>query len=561
MAYADVGTSAHNLHIVNSQSASEPASQNGPDVMQPRPVLIDARTLVSCRHRLHLDTAHPLLIVGAPEDSGILQRREAAAAHREIVRETLTTASGGWVQIESAGSTASRAASTLQALADGADRIWGAVLPPEPDTGRRGRSEMLIRDVDRGGYIPVIVVNHKVTDPRNGDGGEGGALTSDLLEWDPRENPQLKIRPQLRDQLRLAHLYRMLQRHGFASPALLGGAIGFSFDCILVHDLTNVLDEYDRRFADRIAIARGESDTVPSSIPECRSCPWWSRCKQRLTEMRDVSLVAPGSRAEVLRAVGVHTIDELAHWDGPAPEDWQHGDFADAVVTAKAWLKGVPLVRRIPKVTVRRADVEVDVDPESYQEHGAYLLGTLLKAGRRPADRGVVALGPVPTIDEGRSFGEFWTWLSEVRERTVAAGKTFAAYCYSRSAEDKWLYDSARRFAGLPGVPTVEDVRAFVDSDQWVDIYQAVSEQFICPNGKGLKKIAPVAGFSWRDSDAGGEQSMSWYRDAVGYDADPDLGQRTRLLEYNEDDVFATKTLREWMTDRADHDVPFAGDM
>ena len=129
-------------------------------------------------------------------------------------------------------------------------------------------------------------------------------------------------------------------------------------------------------------------------------------------------------------------------------------------------------------------------------------------------------------------------------------------------AEDKWLLDSARRFEGMPAIPTVAEVREFIDGPQWVDVYQAVSDQFICPNGKGLKKIAPVAGFHWRDSEAGGEASMSWYREAVGYDgAAPDLTQRTRLLEYNEDDVIATKVLREWMTDRADLDIPYAGDL
>jgi predicted RecB family nuclease len=206
---------------------------------------------------------------------------------------------------------------------------------------------------------------------------------------------------------------------------------------------------------------------------------------------------------------------------------------------------------------VRRADVEVDVDLESFQEYGAYLWGTLLNGVYRP----FVTWDPLPTEDEGRSFGEFWTWLMRMRAEAAAAGRTFAAYCYSRTAEDKWLYESARRFAGRPGVPTVEQVRAFVDGPQWVDMFQAVSDQFICPNGKGLKKIAPVAGFSWRDPEAGGEASMSWYRLAVGYDgAAPDQTQRTRLLEYNEDDVRATQVLREWMTTRADEEVPGLAD-
>jgi predicted RecB family nuclease len=175
--------------------------------------------------------------------------------------------------------------------------------------------------------------------------------------------------------------------------------------------------------------------------------------------------------------------------------------------------------------------------------------------------RPFVSWDPVPTLDEARSFAEFWMWLMAERAGAAAAGKTFAAYCYSRAAEDKWLLDSARRFAGVEGIPTVAEIREFIDSPQWVDIYQAVGENFVCPNGKGLKKIAPVAGFHWRDAEASGEASMSWYREAVGYDGDPDLTQRQRLLEYNEDDVIATKVLREWMSERALEEIPHESDL
>lgn len=532
-----------------------------------RPAYLDARSLIGCRHRLGLDAAYPELLAEVREDAGVQQRRAAAQAHRERVRDTLVAADpAAWVVIDPALPAGERAAATLRACEAGTARIWGGLLPQESDTGRRGGAEILLRD-ERGGYIPVIVVNHKVTDPRRPDPAEFHPLTSDLYHWRPELDRARKLRQQPRDQQRLAHVYRMLERRGLAPSTPVGGVIGFHFDRILIHDLSTVLADYDRRFADRIAVVRGQAPTVPSKVPECRQCGWWNQgtdggCQTWLNEHRDVSVVAPGSRAEVLRGHGVRTIDELAAWTGPEPEDWQHGPFEEAVVTARAWLVDAPLVRRFEQVRVHRADVEVDVDLESYQEDGAYLWGTLLD-GRY---RAFVTWDPLPTEDEGRSFAEFWTWLMEVRARALAAGKTFAAYCYSRSAEDKWLYESARRFAGRPGVPTEAQVTAFVDSPQWVDMFQAVTDQFICPSGKGLKKIAPVAGFSWRDPEAGGEASMSWYRRAVGYDAPPDLTQRTRLLEYNEDDVRATAVLREWMNPRvpgehcAEREVPALSD-
>lgn len=547
------------------------------------PAFLDARQLHGCRHHLALDSVAARLRVAAPENPAAQQRKDAATTHRAQVRDSLTAA-GGWIVIDQGQSAQQRVDATLLACARGARRIWGALLPQESDTGRRGGAEILLHDEDRGGYIPVIVVNHKVTDPRQhdpadepdgasaADPGRQLAVTSGFADWNPRPDPQRKTRGQPRDQLRLVHLYRMLQRHGLASPALVGGAIGATFDCILVHDLGPLLDDYDRRYADRIAVVRGELPTGPSRVSECRGCPWWmgewpvprhgesmppSGCEAVLLAQRDVSLIAVGARAEVLRAAGVTTIDELARWVGEAPDDWPSGDFADLVVAARAWLRGVPLVRRVAEVKVHRADVEVDIDLESFQEHGAYLWGTLLDGIYRP----FATWDPLPTEDEGRSFGEFWTWLMTVRADAMATGRTFAAYCYTRT-EDKWLLDSARRFAGRPGVPTVEAVRAFVGSQEWVDIFQAVTDQFICPNGKGLKKIAPVAGFAWRDPEAGGEASMAWYRAAVGYDGGrPDAGQRRRVLDYNEDDVRATAALREWMTERADAESPLAAEL
>ena len=515
------------------------------------PVFIDSGPLTRCRHRLYLDTAYSSLQRLEPENPGVRQRREAAQAHREAIRAVLAAGLEGWTQIE-ASDARPAAERTMAACRRGAQWIWNAVLPAERDTGRRGRSELLMRDPAGVGYIPIIVVNHKVTDPGR------GAVTTSFDHWAPTVDESRKVRSQLRDQLRLAHLHRMLEFEGLASPSALGGVIGFRAECILVHDLSTVFAEYDTRFEDRLAVARGEKFTVPSQVSECRSCSWWTDCRPQLDANRDVSLVASGMRAEVLRENGVYTVDELAEFTGPVPEDWPFGSFDDAVAAAMAWQSGVPLLRRTEKVTVRRADIEVDVDMESYQDHGAYLWGTLLTeaGGPPPVYRGFVTWDPLPTVDEGRSFAEFWRWLMGKRAEAAATGRTFAAYCYSRQAEDKWLLDSARRFADIPGVPSEAEIREFIDSEQWVDIYQAVSDQFICPNGKGLKKIAPVAGFEWRDDEAGGEASMGWYRDAVGYDAEPDHSQRQRLLIYNEDDVQATKVLREWMSDRAESEIP-----
>ena len=72
---------------------------------------------------------------------------------------------------------------------------------------------------------------------------------------------------------------------------------------------------------------------------------------------------------------------------------------------------------------------------------------------------------------------------------------------------------------------------------------------FFGVHGLGLKCIAhDGAGFSWRDGQAGGLNSQSWFDEAVHAD-EPERRRAAarRVLEYNEDDVRATRALRAWL--------------
>ena len=167
----------------------------------------------------------------------------------------------------------------------------------------------------------------------------------------------------------------------------------------------------------------------------------------------------------------MRTVGRLAALDPaaapPMPESAQL--FPDMVVLARAWLRGLPVVRRVPRVPVLRADVEVDVDMESFGESGAYLWGRCCAtpaaggpATSRAGYRAFATWDPLPTSDEARSFAEFWAWFSGVRAQAAATGRTFAAYCYNAQAENRWLLGSAQRFAGRPGVPDLAEVERFV---------------------------------------------------------------------------------------------------
>jgi predicted RecB family nuclease len=543
-------------------------------------VLLDAGVVTRCRRRVHLE--HDPTMVDAPKappDPAGQQRSADAAEHRRKIGAQLSRLFGSdWVEIPSGPglSNADRERATLGAMRAGARFIWNAALPRDPAGGRRGRVDLLVKAT--AGYLPVMVVRHKVTDPGS------GARTSPLSDPQPtgsRADPLRKARAQPRDQLRLVHARALLQACGQAAAGrATGGSIGMDADVVLWHDLEaptwpggrTAVAEYESRFADRLAIADAASSQAeplaqPSRIMDCRSCPWWPICEKALGEARDVSLVVRGEDATALRQIGVRTVDELAVLDADEPPTGVPPSLllADAVILAKAWLANLPVVRRVLTPDVPRGDVEVDVDMESFGESGAYMWGALLSGDGidEPAGyRAFVTWEPLPTNDEARSFAEFWRWLSNVADRARLAGNTFRAYCYNELAENRWLLASADRFAGRPGIPTRAQVQEFIDSDAWVDMFRIVSDTFLCAKGKGLKTIAPVAGFHWRDAEASGENSMRWYRDAVGMDGDQvALDQRRRLLVYNEDDVRATKRLREWMDSAEITEVPYVGDL
>ena len=59
--------------------------------------------------------------------------------------------------------------------------------------------------------------------------------------------------------------------------------------------------------------------------------------------------------------------------------------------------------------------------------------------------------------------------------------------------------------------------------------------------------MAVWAGHKWRNPDPGGDQSQVWYEQAVNGLIAADRKRKQEVLEYNEDDVLATKFLREWL--------------
>ncbi len=353
----------------------------------------------------------------------------------------------------------------------------------------------------------------------------------------------------------------------------------------------------------------------PIAVPECDGCGWQDWCREQMEASGDVSLLPRMTveRRFKYLARGVTTLQELASLDSrtarliAAGVDLRHladlarvagpstlvtdllsgrpmqaeqlvaegiatasdvalidprtasfgdtglGDLPQQIDNARARIGPSPAYRRrgVDQVVVPRADIEVDVDMENVNG-GCYLWGTLLNvrgaAGSEPS-RFVPFLSwdPDTGVGELEAFLGFWEWFSDLRTESARRGIAFRAYCYSQAAENGQL----RRLAARCGLE--EQVEDFIRSEQWVDLLPLVRDQLVTglPT-MGLKTVAPLAGFSWRGDDVGGDSAMVRYVEATA-DDDPVLRSEARrwILDYNEDDVRATAALREWLDQRA----------
>lgn len=262
-----------------------------------------------------------------------------------------------------------------------------------------------------------------------------------------------------------------------------------------------------------------------------------------------------GSRMGVRRHIaksGMVTVGDLLGRDAVTRELLPHvHDLGRLVRRARAHLAGGVVLQVDPDhLTACRGDIEIDVDMESY-DHATYLWGTYLSSQHSIPDleegyRSFVTFDPLTLETEAGIFLEFWKWLSGIRSRAASLNYSIRVYCFWKPAEEGQMLRAASR--GGDAMPSVRTLRRFFSSHEWVDLHQLARDQLITEGPLGLKALATRAGFSWRDEDPSGEASIAWYEEATRGGS---TAARERLLAYNEDDVLATRALREWLDSSA----------
>ncbi len=488
----------------------------------------------------------------------------------------------------------------LQALSTGAEVVIGARLPPDRDGHRVGRPDVLVRGTDapdgRPGYHPVVVKWHKILDRSHRPPEEEPASVwcSTLAGPAPDQAAELaehglRLGRREADFTQLAHYHRMLQAAGYAAAghplaAVIGSDRLFPSPVLAWVDLSvpvirtfsrsqpegwrlrSPLERYDHEHGFRVDIATvasqqtGDPEHDPGLLVrpvvngECVRCPWWEHCRTRL-DPDDVSLrIDKGAldRREIttLRNRGIVTIQDLVGTDldqllpSYLPEVSHRGGAEPrlrvAVRRARMLLDDVDFHRETTgPAELPTADVEIDFDIESSADGRIYLWGFLVDAG---TGSGVYhefsRFDDLDARAETTLALEAFGWLRDL----IQTAKSVTIYHYSG-------YEVAR-ISELAQRETHEllDWAAAYAAAEFLDLLETVKTHYFGVNGLGLKLIARHAGFRWRDDDPGGLNSQHWFAEAVhSEDADVRAQARTRVLEYNEDDVLATHHLRAWL--------------
>jgi len=486
-------------------------------------------------------------------------------------------------------------AAALRSMDEGYDLIVGPLLPRDYAAHRSGRPSALLRRPD--GYAPVLVKFHRVLELT----GDAEPLLFSTLDEPLRvlELPGRRFRwgGRLKAALQVAHHWRLLEATGRAASEARAGLVGTERLAVpgaasrrqhlvitwldLAAPLASpnpatvpepgaaapvsALQRYDAEhaFRVRLALEAMEHGAVRSLTPvvnrECRFCVWQEHCAGQLPEDELSKRIAkaPLDWHEVLtlRALGVHTVGDLAEADVDelsarylprvSHRDGGEDRLRLAHRRARLLVSGVELERTARgAIPLPPHELEIDLDIETSADDFAYLWGFHVddRASGERYYRAFEAFTDLDAAGERELAGRAFAWLAGLTE-----GRDAAVYHYS-DYETLRVQRLAAGLAERGEGDLAAWMRGFAEAS-FVDLFGLVKGHFFGANGLGLKVVASAgAGFHWRDEEPGGLASQGWFADAVHAPTEAEReAARTRVLQYNEDDVLATWHLRAWL--------------
>ncbi|MDO5735976.1 MAG: TM0106 family RecB-like putative nuclease [Propionibacteriaceae bacterium] len=560
--------------------------------------VLDAYAARSCPVKTHNAFDPTLTKPAAPLDESLRGSFEGGRDFRDLMLGTILRRNEGVADLRSlalqGASWTERETACVAAMERGAPIIIDGLLPLDLEGHRTGRPDLLVRGADapdgRPGYLPVRIKPYRVLEIQTGNTDLGYSTLDELTTREVLHDLRYRVRRE-GALLELAHHWRLLEMCGHASSDRTGGVIGtdvlpqegnqsaiawvpldlrfirtFSRTSNAGHRLRSALERYDHEHGFRVHVAqqaarRGVDPTLnpvvrPIRIRECEWCAWWESCRGQMDD-DDLSLRISKAPLDVrelqtLVSLGITTVQELASADIDAllpaylpltsHRDRSVSRLRQAAQRARMLAEGVALERVSSEpIGVPRADVEVDLDIETAEGDITYLWGALVwnRVTGEKYYHHVSSFERMSREEEVELAASFARWLLDL----IATHPGLRIYHYSD-------YETVHlsRLAVRSGQPDLLALTGLV-KEHFVDLFRYVRDSMVAVDGLGLKVVATKgAGFAWRDDEPNGLASQAWYETAVNSPR-PEVraATRTRVLEYNEDDVRATLAVREWL--------------
>ena len=407
---------------------------------------------------------------------------------------------------------------TLEAMKRGDEMIYQGCLVFER---YRGRPDLLIKSDDAASKLGPYYY-----EPIDIKAGKG---------WEERDGRPVKFKEHYAYQI---IFYRELLQasQGYVPP--LGRIINVEQE---MEEFDPALFEkpYREAKAKVEALVDGNESSEPVLGSHCLQCEWFDHCKNWVEEKDDPTKVFfIGSVKFGLKAVGLRTVSDLAKMEvrkylKPPFKVPRMSEKAleRAKERAQVILEGKPRIRR--GYSFPHVENEIYFDIEDDPTRGVtYLYGLLeMKRGSRPHYHYFLALRPE---DEEQTIRQFWEFLRNTDNPCY--------YVYSHK-ERTTLKKLMQKYGLDPDV-----FQKYVEGEY--DLYQKlVVEYSDWPTfSYGIKFIAKQVGFSWRDSDPSGVNSIVWYNE---YLSDPSRQETIdRILQYNEDDCKAMVAIKKYFSEK-----------
>lgn len=470
----------------------------------------DLYNYTRCKHRVYLDNN------GDPAERGQVSSFVKLLWEMGLQTEQDYLASLGDMEFENLEGLSIDAAAvkSLELMQAGTPLIYQGVLR---SGDRVGRPDILLKQDDAGSRLGDYYY-----EPIDIKAGRG---------WEERNGKKVRFKEHYAFQILF---YRRLlgELQGHLPP--LGRIINMHGE-FEEFDPAEFMDSFEAALAEVRQLVGGVEKSEPVLGSTCHQCQWYLKCRKWAEDKHDPTLLFfVGKNKFQLKERGLNTVRDIANMDiatflKPPNRIPRLGKatLERMKQRAEVVLAGKPLIRPGYVFPQHSLEVYFDIEDDPTQDH-TYLFG-LVEVRDGDAGQYKYFLAEQPDGEE-QTVRAFWNYLAKLEKCVI--------YVYShkersslKSLMEKYNLDAA-----------VYDQYLTYEYDMYQDLVVRYSDW---PTySYGLKRIATMAGFSWRDEDPGGANSIAWYNEFLKDPSNRAILQR--ILDYNEDDCRSMITVKQY---------------